>query len=113
MPEDRVIYFAFDSDNLTPEAKSALKELMEEWKQRRELTLYLEGHADEIGGDDYNMALSRRRAESVKHFLESNGFEGLSYKVEARGESDPVSQKQAQNRCVELYFRSGVRQEME
>ncbi len=49
------------------------------------------GHADRIGGDEYNQKLSERRANAVKAYLASQGVPAGKIRIEARGESEPVT----------------------
>ena len=63
--------------------------------------------ADNVGNDDYNMKLSKRRAESVVAYLKSKGVAGNRFSVEAFGETRPrfdnsTKEGQAKNRRVEI-----------
>jgi outer membrane protein OmpA-like peptidoglycan-associated protein len=60
------IYFDFASDKIKPESEPVLREIAEALTHNPAWILRVEGHTDNIGGDDYNMDLSQRRAESVK-----------------------------------------------
>ncbi len=63
------IYFDFASDQLRPESAEVLKQIANVLRDHPDWKLSVEGHTDNIGGDDFNMDLSRRRAESVKAAL--------------------------------------------
>jgi peptidoglycan-associated lipoprotein len=78
-----VFYFDFDSYNLRPDAIDAL--------QGNERTVRLEGHTDERGTREYNMALGERRANAVRDFMVANGI--ASYRIEtvSYGEERPVA----------------------
>lgn len=65
------IYFDFDSARLRPESEPALKEIAGALEHNPAWRLKIEGHTDNIGGDEYNMTLSSRRAEAVKEALTS------------------------------------------
>ena len=69
--------------------------------------LRIEGHTDSRGTEQYNQALSRRRAESVKEFLVDQGIDRHRLTIEGRGESDPIATNdtetgRAENRRVEF-----------
>lgn len=63
------IYFDFASDQLRPESAEVLKQIADVLHDHPDWKLGVEGHTDNIGGDDFNMDLSRRRAEAVKAAL--------------------------------------------
>lgn len=115
MPQARIVYFEFDSNELTQASKNTLRGLMEDWKQRGELVLYLAGHTDNVGSKEYNDDLASRRALAVQEFLKNNGFEKATMVLNSFGESQPsrentTAENRGKNRRVELYFRSGVRE---
>jgi outer membrane protein OmpA-like peptidoglycan-associated protein len=60
------IYFDFASDKIKPESEPVLREIADALNHNPTWKLRVEGHTDNIGGDDYNMDLSQRRAEAVK-----------------------------------------------
>jgi outer membrane protein OmpA-like peptidoglycan-associated protein len=60
------IYFDFASDKIKPESEPVLREIADALTHNPTWKLRVEGHTDNIGGDDYNMDLSQRRAEAVK-----------------------------------------------
>lgn len=64
-----LILFDFDKDTLRPSSKAILRSLSKYLKQKPDLRLQVEGHTCTIGGYEYNMDLSRRRAASVKRYL--------------------------------------------
>jgi len=68
------LYFEFDSHKLEPDALKTL----DAWRKEADLskvdTLIMEGFADEIGGEQYNMALSEKRAVEVSSWLRNNGI---------------------------------------
>jgi len=101
-----VFYFEYDSSTLTAEAQRALDAHIAAL-QGSEKTLRLEGHTDERGTRDYNMALGERRANSVRDYMVVNGV--ASYRIEtvSYGEEQPIAYGSGetnwvQNRRVEL-----------
>jgi outer membrane protein OmpA-like peptidoglycan-associated protein len=113
--EDRIekgdlpkIQFDFDKDTITPESDETLdliaKLLLAD--ERLELTIF--AHTDGIGTDEYNLDLSRRRAESVGAYLASKGIPPPSMRGRRYGASRPVSDNvtdegRARNRRVEFF----------
>jgi len=63
------IYFDFASDKIKPESEPVLREIADALNHNPTWKLRVEGHTDNIGGDDYNLNLSQRRAEAVKQAL--------------------------------------------
>ena len=63
------IYFDFASDKIKPESEPVLREIADALTHNPTWKLRVEGHTDNIGGDEYNMDLSQRRAEAVKSAL--------------------------------------------
>ncbi len=68
------IYFDFDKYNLTSRSIQTLRGVISALEDNSSMTLVLEGHADERGTREYNLALGQRRAESVADYLESRGI---------------------------------------
>ena len=60
------IYFDFASDKIKPESEPVLREIADTLNHNPAWKLRVEGHTDNIGGDEYNLDLSQRRAEAVK-----------------------------------------------
>jgi peptidoglycan-associated lipoprotein len=101
-----VFYFAFDSSNLTPEAIAALDAHIAVLKTTNS-TVRLEGHTDERGTREYNLALGERRANSVRDCMVLNGIATSRIEAISYGEERPVAfgsdeASWAQNRRVEL-----------
>jgi peptidoglycan-associated lipoprotein len=101
-----VFYFGFDSSTLTPEALSAVNAHIA-LLQRNNENIRLEGHTDERGTREYNMALGERRANSVRDYMVANGIASFRIETISYGEERPVAYGSgeanwAQNRRVEL-----------
>ncbi len=102
------IYFDTGKADIKPESKASLDQIGELLKQRPELKLHVVGHTDNVGGVDANMALSKRRAESVvaalattygvnRARLTGNGVASL-----APVKTNTTEEGRAKNRRVEL-----------
>lgn len=99
-------YFDFDSSTLTTEARQALDAHIALLRTNSR-NVRLDGHTDERGTRDYNMALGERRANAVRDYMVVNGI--ASYRIEtvSYGEEQPVAygsgeENWSQNRRVEL-----------
>lgn len=86
------IYFGFDDYTLSPEAQSTLTAMAEAMKANKSAVVQVEGHCDERGTVEYNLALGERRAQSVKNFLAQLGVEGARLSTISYGEEKPVVQ---------------------
>ncbi len=87
--DSEIVYFKFDSDELTDKAKADLDDLMDGSKDKVFESIEIDGFTDRQGDADYNMALSKRRAEAVEKYLRDNNFTTKPIKVIAKGETDP------------------------
>jgi len=89
---DEKAFFDFDRSALKPEARVKLDALAAELSGSERITkVYILGHADRIGSDAYNDALSMRRATAVRDYLLDNGLlSAETITLEARGEREPV-----------------------
>ncbi|MBI3899128.1 MAG: OmpA family protein [Gammaproteobacteria bacterium] len=83
-------YFEFGQATLTSGATRGLDTVAEHARSAENVNVRVVGYADQIGSDDYNMALSRRRAEAVRTYLVEHGVSENAIEVEARGETDPI-----------------------
>lgn len=86
----RVVYFAFDRAEIPQAAYATLKAHAKHLAGNPAARLTLEGHADERGTPEYNVALSERRAASVVNFLTLNGAKAAQIEVVSFGEEKPA-----------------------
>jgi len=84
------IYFAFDSSDLSQEAKHTLLRKDYYLKNNMGDAITIEGHCDERGTNEYNLALGERRAESAKKYLVSLGVDASRMETVSYGEERPV-----------------------
>ncbi len=101
------VNFAFNSSDLTTGAKSNLDKVAEIFIEFPDTDLMLEGHTDSTGDDNYNMSLSKRRADAVAKYLQKQGVAANRMSVKAFGETAPrfdnaTKEGQAKNRRVEI-----------
>jgi peptidoglycan-associated lipoprotein len=86
-----LVYFSSDSSDLTPEAQQTLTAQARWLQQYPQYTITIEGHADERGTREYNIALGARRAQSVRDFLARNGVNGQRIRTISFGKERPVA----------------------
>jgi len=91
------VLFEFDQSGLRPAESAKLDELAASVKGRAFDRLDAIGHADRIGGDTYNLQLSKRRAEAVRAYLIGKGIDGGRIRAEARGEGLAVTGEACKN----------------
>ena len=84
------IHFEFDRSSLQPEAREILKVNAGWLKSNRSVRVEIEGHADERGTNEYNLALGARRAQSAKDFLATLGIAAGRLSTMSYGEELPV-----------------------
>ncbi len=89
---DEDVYFAFDSAVLSGEAKENLRRKAEWLQSNAGRSVTIEGHCDERGTNEYNIALGDRRAESAKSFLTTLGIAASRMNTVSYGEERPVDQ---------------------
>jgi len=87
---DRV-FFATNKSDLTSAASATLAKQAAYLKANPNLNVVLEGHADERGTREYNLALGERRATAAKNYLISNGIAANRIKVISYGKEKPAN----------------------
>ena len=87
---DRV-FFETDSSDLTPQARATLDKQAQWLGQYNRYTFTIEGHADERGTREYNIALGARRAQTVREYLVSRGIDAQRMRTISYGKERPVA----------------------
>ena len=87
---DRV-FFATNKSVLTTASRDTLRKQAAWMRKNKDVTVTLEGHADERGTREYNLALGERRANSVKDYLMTYGISGNRISVISYGKERPVN----------------------
>lgn len=82
-------FFAFDESTLTPDAQTALTNSANWLKKNAQYNLLIEGHCDERGTEQYNLALGDRRANTAKEYLVTLGIDGSRIRTVSYGEERP------------------------
>jgi peptidoglycan-associated lipoprotein len=88
--EAQKIYFDFDKSDLKPESKAVLKKKAEFQAAYTEYALRIDGHCDERGTNEYNLALGERRANSAKQYLVDLGVSAHRISTVSYGEERPA-----------------------
>jgi len=84
------IYFDYDASILKPEARKNLRHNAEVLKANPAVGVRIEGHCDERGSNEYNLALGQRRAEAAMRFLVDLGIDASRVDVISYGEENPA-----------------------
>ena len=89
-PLSRTFYFGYDKAVLNPSDLSALEMHAQILRRNPDRNIVLEGHCDERGTREYNLALGERRADSIRSFLLSAGVTGRQIETVSYGEEQPA-----------------------
>ncbi len=106
------VFFAFDRAELSEEARAALKANTEWLKSNPSVRVQIEGHCDERGAEDYNMALGAKRAQAAMDYVASLGITAGRMSTVSFGEEAPVCREHteecwAKNRRARFVVASG------
>ena len=111
-PERYLVFFDWDRSDITPTARQVITEAVAAVNRRNTDMILVEGHADRSGSDQYNVALSQRRAEAVRQLLTQQGIPANRIDMQAYGESQPLVQtddgvRNPQNRRAAIVIETG------
>ena len=106
-PKPFLVLFDFDKSDITPAAAKIIDDAVDMAKKVGAADFSVTGHADRAGSEDYNTALSLRRANAVRDALVARGIAGARVSVAGRGEADPAvatpdGAQEPANRRVEI-----------
>ncbi len=109
---EEMVNFDYDMSNIRPDAEQILRRKIPILQNSPTVQIRMEGHADERGSTEYNLALGSRRAESVRQFLVGFGLSEDRFMVTSFGEDRPLVNRSdedawAQNRRVEFVITGG------
>lgn len=109
-PISQTVTFEFDSAELTPEAKDALRSALNDSQRSVPMEAEIVGYTDDQGPESYNERLSEKRAQSVKEFISNLDVNVNEWEVEGRGEASPTAPNdsrsgRAENRRVSVTLR--------
>ena len=102
-----IVFFDWDRSNLSAQALNTIKQAAGSYKTKGSARVTATGHTDKSGPESYNMALSLRRANTVKDALVREGVPATAISVIGKGETQPLVQtadgvREPQNRRVEI-----------
>jgi peptidoglycan-associated lipoprotein len=102
-----IVYFDYNQSVIRSDSKDPLKRAAEALKSGASAQITIEGHCDERGSSEYNLALGERRAQSVRSYLRTLGVDGkkltaISYGKERPADSGHTEEAWAKNRRAEL-----------
>lgn len=109
LANDQVVNFSTDSSNLETQSQRVIKKILQFSSVCPHSIIEVAGHADSRGSENYNLTLSKNRANVFAKKLIKNGFPAKMLKIEGYGESNPSSnnktkQGQASNRRIEFRY---------
>ncbi|MFQ5894861.1 MAG: peptidoglycan-associated lipoprotein Pal [Nitrospinota bacterium] len=115
--EKELIHFDFDKSELRPDAQEILKRKARFLLRYADIRIQIEGHCDERGTNQYNLALGQRRATSAKNFLASLGVRAERISTISYGEERPLDPGKgetawAKNRRAKFNITGGVPAEL-
>ena len=101
------VYFDTNKFNINEKSKETLNKLIAVLKEYPETNVVVAGYTDSVGKDEYNMGLSKRRAQSVTNYFTSNGLAASRFTTKWFGEQNPVADNgtpegRAKNRRVNI-----------
>ena len=107
---NRVIYFDFDSSTIRPEFQAAIESQAKFIRADKSRKVVIEGHTDERGGREYNLALGQKRAEAVRKALSLLGVSDVQLEAVSFGKEKPAMQGSTEaamgkNRRAEISYR--------
>lgn len=106
----KVVYFDYDSFSVKPEFQSVIASHAQFLKANPRARLSLEGHTDERGGREYNLALGQKRADAVRQSLTLLGVDSAQIETVSFGEEKPAIQGSneaafSKNRRAEFFYK--------
>jgi peptidoglycan-associated lipoprotein len=90
LSSEHIIYFDFDVSNVSEQFASLLDAHATYLNANSDVNVLIEGHADERGTPEYNIALGERRAKAVETYLENMGVDSAQLSVVSYGEEKPM-----------------------
>ncbi len=89
--ENQDVYFDYDAYTLTEPAKKVLDEKIAFLKRYPKVQVSVEGHCDERGTTEYNLALGERRAHAAQQYIESTGLSNMKLTTVSYGKERPIA----------------------
>jgi peptidoglycan-associated lipoprotein len=107
-----MVFFDYDMSDLRDDAQAVLRRKVDILRASPQVQIRIEGHADERGSTEYNLALGNRRADAVRQFLTGFGLSESRFSIVSFGEERPLSQGHdesawARNRRAQFVITAG------
>jgi len=93
------VYFQFDRHEITDEGLQLLDQKVDALQRNSSVHIRIEGNADDSGSDEYNMALSQRRAAVVNRYFTERGIDPSRIKIVSYGEEHPACTTSREEDC--------------
>ena len=93
------VYFQFDRSEITEDGMRALDQKVDALQRNPNVQLRIEGNADDSGSDEYNLALSQRRAAIVGKYFTDRGIDASRLRITAFGEERPACTTSREEDC--------------
>jgi len=110
---EEMVFFDYDMSAIRPDAEAVLRRKVEILRASPQVRIRIEGHCDERGSTEYNLALGNRRAEAIRQFLAGFGISADRFEIVSFGEDRPLQQGQneaawARNRRGQFVITAGA-----
>ena len=89
---EEMVFFDYDMSTLRADAEATLRRKVDILRASPQVRIRIEGHADERGSTEYNLALGNRRAEAIRQFLTGFGLSADRFEIVSFGEDRPLAQ---------------------
>ena len=89
---EEMVFFDYDMSDIRDDAEATLRSKVDILRASPQVQIRIEGHADERGSTEYNMALGNRRAEAIRQFLVGFGLAENRFEIVSFGEGRPLQQ---------------------
>jgi peptidoglycan-associated lipoprotein len=89
---EAMVFFDYDSSEIREDAAAALRQKVAILRASPQVRLRIEGHCDDRGSTEYNLALGNRRAEAIRQFLTGFGLSADRFEIVSFGEGRPLAQ---------------------
>lgn len=90
---EEMVFFDYDKSDIREDAAAVLRRKADVLRVSPQVQMRIEGHADERGSTEYNLALGNRRAEAVRQFLAGFGLAGDRFSIISYGEERPLENR--------------------
>ena len=100
----QTVYFAFDDSSIAQSERDRLEANSSCVEKTTGKNVYVFGHTDQTGTDEYNIALSERRARATADFMAALGIDPARLDIVGKGETELTGQGDDQDRRVEFQF---------